>query len=93
MNNLNKQENIPNPSQPVILPITAEVLQAEINSRAARLSFASKVYGTTGIASALYIVYNGSTIFTGLEIPSGQQIFREEISMISPDVLGYIDYR
>jgi hypothetical protein len=32
MNNLNEQENIPNLSQPVILPITAEVLQNEINS-------------------------------------------------------------
>jgi len=31
-------------------------------------SDASKVYATTGIASALYIVYNGSTIFSGFDI-------------------------
>ena len=29
MNNLNEQENIPNPSQPVILPFTAEDLKRE----------------------------------------------------------------
>ena len=33
MNNLNEQENIPNPFQPIVLTITAEELQAEINAR------------------------------------------------------------
>jgi hypothetical protein len=118
-----------------------------------RKSDASKVYATTGIASALYIVYNGSTVFTGLDIPIGLktfkyhndhqdidgffillffayfdilfigivnddpkekqfiplnsdkllelqtsfanviQLFLEEISMLTPGVLGYVDYR
>ena len=37
MNNLNEQENIPNTSQPIVLTITAEELQAKIKERKERV--------------------------------------------------------